>query len=544
MLTCGIWVQKGVAKEVPDKITLAEEDLKQLVEETKDKIKNIEGNEDLDLDEEFDAINAEDDISDEEIEENIENNKYRETNTDNLDEDEEEEAIKAEYGLENYDEEGAIMTGAGMTGLAYFASNDEDPYISLKEADEDEEEDSMIRKTDNMFVIGKMEEEYSSLDVYVFNEEEGSLYVHHDILLESFPLCLEWLSYDPGAEGKTGNYVAVGTMEPDIQIWDLDVVDTIEPAFILGGKKKKKKKKKKKPVADIELKGHTDAVLSLSWNKNLTKCMASASADQTVLLWDMSTGACVHTFKHHTDKVQSISWHPVEAQSLLTGAFDKTAAVVDCRSPDVLRWSLSGECEQVVWDHFSPYHFFVSTDDGVVSYFDFRTTTPVFKVHAHDQEVTGVSLSKSIPSCFTTVSADETLKVWSYKDNKPQCVLSRDMKMGGLNFVTSCPDIGLTYALGGQKDGLRVMDLLETNQGKAHFIGGGKKKSKKSKDEASENINNANDKTHATKENGTAPVETEMETENAVEAFATLSLKKDSENKETVIIKKKKKKKK
>ena len=29
---------------------------------------------------------------------------------------------------------GAIMTGAGMTGLAYFASNDEDPYISLKEA--------------------------------------------------------------------------------------------------------------------------------------------------------------------------------------------------------------------------------------------------------------------------------------------------------------------------------------------------------------------------------------------------------------------------
>ena len=58
------------------------------------------------MDEEFDAINAEDDISDEEIEENIENNKYRETNTDNLDEDEEEEAIKAEYGLENYDEEG------------------------------------------------------------------------------------------------------------------------------------------------------------------------------------------------------------------------------------------------------------------------------------------------------------------------------------------------------------------------------------------------------------------------------------------------------
>ena len=39
-----------------------------------------------------------------------------------------------------------------------------------------------------------------------------------------------------------GNYVAVGTMEPEIQIWDLDIIDTIEPAFMLGVKKKKRRK--------------------------------------------------------------------------------------------------------------------------------------------------------------------------------------------------------------------------------------------------------------------------------------------------------------
>jgi len=41
-----------------------------------------------------------------------------------------------------------------------------------------------------------------------------------------------------------GNYVAVGTMESEIQIWDLDIVNTIEPAYTLAGQKKKKKKKK------------------------------------------------------------------------------------------------------------------------------------------------------------------------------------------------------------------------------------------------------------------------------------------------------------
>jgi periodic tryptophan protein 1 len=55
--------------------------------------------------------------------------------------------------------------------------------------------------------------------------------------------------------------------------------------------------------------------------------LASASADTTVKLWDLSRAACLRSFAHHADKVQSAVWNPAESTVLLTGAFDKTAKV-------------------------------------------------------------------------------------------------------------------------------------------------------------------------------------------------------------------------
>ena len=93
----------------------------------------------------------------------------------------------------------------------------------------------------------------------VYNDVEDALYVHHDVLLPSFPMALEWIGYgSEGEGGKQGNLVAVGSMSPVIDIWDIDLVDSLEPDFKLGRKAKKK----------IKGYGHTDAVLSLAWNRN------------------------------------------------------------------------------------------------------------------------------------------------------------------------------------------------------------------------------------------------------------------------------------
>lgn len=77
-------------------------------------------------------------------------------------------------------------------------------------------------------------------------------------------------------------------MEPDIEIWDLDTLDVLEPCMILGGVKDsdraqqphleaggKKKRKLKKG-------SHRSSVLSLAWNSTVQNVLASGGADKTV----------------------------------------------------------------------------------------------------------------------------------------------------------------------------------------------------------------------------------------------------------------------
>ena len=58
---------------------------------------------------------------------------------------------------------------------------------------EEEKEDYTIRKTDSLIVAATAEDDHSSLEVYLYDHDNGSLYVHHEIILSAYPICLEWL---------------------------------------------------------------------------------------------------------------------------------------------------------------------------------------------------------------------------------------------------------------------------------------------------------------------------------------------------------------
>ncbi|XP_071494540.1 periodic tryptophan protein 1 homolog [Diadema antillarum] len=461
IVTSLTWVRRNVAKHIPDKLELSKDELKALVEDSQRSLSNLMLGDDDD-----DDNDDEEEVGDQEPDGEMDAATRTAGSADGESQEDMEEAGAdgdadlAEYGLDKYDQEPEVsdVLGSGFRNFATFTDNDDDPYISIKDDEEDDidREDINIKPSDNMIVIGKAEEDFCNLEVYVFNETEGVLYVHHDILLSSFPLALEWLNFDP-MEAQPGNLVAIGNMTPVIEVWDLDIINSVEPAYTLG--KKVKKKSRKTPVASL---GHSDAVLDLSWNYQLGHGLASASADHTVLLWDLGQGKAVSALRRHSDKVQTIEWHPFELQSLLSGGFDERVTVCDCRTDDSFRtWSVDGEVERVMWHHYQPFNFLASTEKGFVYNFDIRADKPLFRLHAHEKAVTGVSLSPTIPDLLVTCSADASYKVWDIQDNKPALIVSKDPKMGVINNAVFCPDSPFLVAMGGERDSLRLMDLAQ-----------------------------------------------------------------------------------
>ena len=143
---------------------------------------------------------------------------------------------------------------------------------------EEEKEDYTIRKTDSLIVSATAENDHSNLEVYVYDHKTSDLYVHHEIILGAYPLCLEWLHT---WQGKKTNYIIVGTFLPEIEIWNLDS-ESCEPTAILGSiqKSEEAKAKKKKLVTNFKKKNknmaapeqfedigtHTEAVMCLHLN--------------------------------------------------------------------------------------------------------------------------------------------------------------------------------------------------------------------------------------------------------------------------------------
>ncbi|KAA1476216.1 WD40 repeat-like protein [Dentipellis sp. KUC8613] len=530
LISCVSWVKRGVPARHPSKYVLDDKELERVsalahieLEDAKLELqraheaarqmgKGAEGDEGDDAaeDDEDDWVDEEDDAMDQD---DSQQPKASSKKSGDL----------SEYKLDEYDDEDdnkASGPFSNIKGLTYYRDNNEDPYITLKEDDEDNEREELeVLPADNMLVTAKTEDDISQLEVYIYDEAEENLYVHHDLMLPNFPLCLEWLDFPPASASTStaplhanttddddamdttdapaptpartfGNYIAVGTLDPEIEIWSLDVVDAIYPDAVLGrpdrtaahvptplgtGKKKKKKTKHRAAVAEH----HVDAVLALSWNRSARNLLASASADRTVKLWDLSRGvsgdegiAAIRSFDGiHKDKVQAVQWNEKEPTVLLSGSYDRTVRVFDSRAPDTGVGAMVGaDVEALRWDPWDAHSFYVSLENGLVVNFDARTLpssldTPSparFTLSAHDGAASAIDINPLIRGCLVTGGTDKMVKVWNVTGEDARqvsLVTGRDLGVGKVFSAVWSPDDPLTLAAAGSKAKMQIWDV-------------------------------------------------------------------------------------
>lgn len=212
-----------------------------------------------------------------------------------------------------------------------------------------------------------------------------------------------------------------------------------------------------------------NVVYSISYNFLSRHTLASASVDQTVILWDMDQALPHTTITSFEEKVQTIQFHSSENCTLLAGSCDGTVKLFDCRDPESSQktWSFGGEIERVLWDPNDKNCFFAGSNKGKVYYVDVRQEGRLWAKKMHNKEVAGISVNHKIKSMLSTSSADGSLKVWKYDRTSAELVNEDEVGIGQIQCMGMCPENPFTVAVGGdnKSKNLRLINVTDYENG-------------------------------------------------------------------------------
>ncbi|KAG0667957.1 rRNA-processing protein [Maudiozyma exigua] len=524
MISATAWVPRGFASEFPEKYELDDAEIQRI-----ENMANLNLNEvDVEEAERLAAEEAQEQEGTDEATESSYNNPESLRDQADIDNDMKEYEIEeAEYSeTDGKGEDVTMFPGLSNENVKYHeGENGEDPYLSLPTENEqmEEKEELQVYSTDNMVLATRTEDDVSYLDVYVYDDGAGfhsnevpqeqgdefdpdvakglvrdsSLYVHHDLMLPAFPLCVEWINYRPGSNDNdsVANFAAIGTFDPQIEIWNLDSIEKAFPDMILGeptdnsiaSLQSQKKKNKKKSNSQHITTHHTDAVLSMAHNRQFRSVLASTSADHTVKLWDLNNGNAVRSLAsiHNNKNVSASQWHQTNGSILLTAGYDSRVALSDVRISEESKmskyWSVF-KGEEIETAVFADENIILcGTDSGNVYSFDIRNSAeskPVWTLKAHDSGVSTLSVNNFIPGLMSTgAMGEKTVKLWKFPTGNetstkgPNMVLSRDFDVGNVLTTSFAPDIEIsgTMVIGGVNKGLKLWDVFSNRTVRKSF---------------------------------------------------------------------------
>jgi WD40 repeat protein/actin-like ATPase involved in cell morphogenesis len=203
-----------------------------------------------------------------------------------------------------------------------------------------------------------------------------------------------------------------------------------------------------------ELSYHAGAINSMVISPD-GQTLISGSNDQTIKVWQLSTGQNLRAFSGHTGAVQCVASSP-DGRILVSGSDDKTVKIWE-NSPGQLLQTLSGHTGAVRCVAISPdgRTLVSGSQDATIMVWDVSTGKLVRTLSGHEGAVWSVAIS---PDRRTLVSGsqDATIKIWQLSTGQLLQTLS-----GHTHYVRSVaisPD-GRTLVSGSQDRTIMVWDV-------------------------------------------------------------------------------------
>ena len=218
------------------------------------------------------------------------------------------------------------------------------------------------------------------------------------------------------------------------------------------------------------LTGHTEGINSVAFSPDGQR-IASGSDDNAIKLWDASSGQELHTLAGHEDSVRSVAFSP-DGQRIASGSDDNTIKLWDASSGQNLR-TLTGHTDWINSVAFSPdgQRIASGSDDNTIKLWDVSSGQELQTLAGHEDSVLSVACSPDGHQ-IASGSWDNTIKLWDASSGQELQTLT-----GHKNSVLSVafsPD-GQRIASGGWDNTIKLWDTgsgqnLRTLTGHTNWI--------------------------------------------------------------------------